>query len=414
MKSDNIQHTMDRSKKVHFSKIQQFSHDRISHNETVNGKYVKSGQDNLFPQHLIALYNDSSIHASAVNATVEAIVGGGLTANFEPALERANSKGDTWNDVFTKVSLDYYLHGSFALEVIWSLDRTKIAEVHHIDFSFVRAHERDNKGIIPGYYISSKWDQYGSTRAKDVDYLPTYDPLSKQEEPNQLFVVRNYRPGQEYYPLPTYNGALRVIELDAAVDDFHKNNIENGLAPSVAITTFTNGSDDDIRDIEKNLRANYGGTTNAGAMIYMDVDQPENAPKIEPIPQNGADGYYTTINDVTTQKILTGHRITSPMMLGIKTESQLGGRDEVVDAFLLWFNTVIEPLQQDILRQLEILIDVNYDNLTIGVKRKKLYDDGEEVEDIVTSVETSDDEDRLINEQLDNEETLKSEENFVS
>lgn len=399
---DNIQHTMDRKNKVHFSKIERFSHSRLNYSEDKEGKYVKSGKDNLFPQHLIALYNDSSIHASAVNATVEAIVGGGLTANFEPALEMANSKGDTWNDIFSKVSLDYYLHGSFGLEVIWSMDRSRIAEVYHIDFSFLRARERDNKGKIPGYYISSKWDRYGTTKGKDIDYLPVYDPLTKQEEPNQIFVVRTYRPGQEYYPLPTYNGALRVIELDAAVDDFHKNNIENGLAPSVAITTFTNGSDDDIRDIENNLRANYGGTANAGSLIYMDVDQPENAPKIEPIPQNGADGYYTTINDVTAQKILTAHRITSPMMLGIKTEGQLGGRDEVVDSFLLWFNTVIEPLQQDILRQLEILIDVNYPELTIGVKRKKLYDDGEEVEDVVTSVETTEQDDQLINEQLEN------------
>lgn len=399
---DNIQHTMDRKNKVHFSKIERFSHSRLNYSEDKEGKYVKSGKDNLFPQHLIALYNDSSIHASAVNATVEAIIGGGLTANFEPALEMANSKGDTWNDIFSKVSLDYYLHGSFGLEVIWSMDRSRIAEVYHIDFSFLRARERDNKGKIPGYYISSKWDRYGTTKGKDIDYLPVYDPLSKQEEPNQIFVVRTYRPGQEYYPLPTYNGALRVIELDAAVDDFHKNNIENGLAPSVAITTFTNGSDDDIRDIENNLRANYGGTANAGSLIYMDVDQPENAPKIEPIPQNGADGYYTTINDVTAQKILTAHRITSPMMLGIKTEGQLGGRDEVVDSFLLWFNTVIEPLQQDILRQLEILIDVNYPELTIGVKRKKLYDGGEEVEDIVTSVETTEQDDQLINEQLEN------------
>jgi len=82
---DNIQHTMDRKNKVHFSKIERFSHSRLNYSEDKEGKYVKSGKDNLFPQHLIALYNDSSIHASAVNATVEAIIGGGLTANFEPA-----------------------------------------------------------------------------------------------------------------------------------------------------------------------------------------------------------------------------------------------------------------------------------------------------------------------------------------
>ena len=93
-------------------------------------------------------------------------------------------------------------------------------------------------------------------------------------------------------------------------------------------------------------------------------------------------------------------------MLGIKTEGQLGGRDEIVDSFLLWFNTVVEPLQQDILKQLEMLIEVNYDNLTIGVKRKKLYDDGEEVEDVVTSVETTQEEDQLINEQLQDDNNI--------
>jgi hypothetical protein len=385
--------------KIHFAKVQRFSHKRLSYKEKAQGKYVKSGNDNLFPQHLISLYNDSSIHAAAVNATVEAIIGGGLVADIESALDRANTT-ETWNDIYTKISMDFYLHGSFALEIIWSLDRSRIAEVNHIDFSMVRAKEKDNRGKIPGYFISNEWSRYGSVKEEDIEYLPVYNPLKKQEEPSQIYVAKFYRPGQEYYPLPTYNGALKVVELDASVDDFHTNNIQNGLAPSLAITTFMNGSDDDVRAIEQGLRANYGGTQNAGSLIYLDVDSPENAPKIEPIPQNGADNYYTTINDVTTQKILTGHRITSPMMLGIKTEGQLGGRDEVVDAFLLWFNTVIEPLQQDILRCLDMLLDVNYPGITIGVNTKKLYEDGEEEEEVVTSVETEVQDEENLNDEI--------------
>lgn len=397
-----------KNKKIHFTKVNNFSHSRLSYKEKSDGKYVKSGEDNAFPQHIISLYNDSSIHAAAVNATVEAIIGGGLTSTIDTALDRANSQGETWNDIFSKISIDYYLHGSFALEVIWSLDRSKIAEVYHIDFSHIRAKEKTHRGRIPGYYICNDWTTFKKGTDDDVHYLPSYDPKTKQEEPSQIYVVHNYRPGQEYYPLPTYNGALKVIELDAATDDFHSNNIKNGLAPSLAITTFTNGSDDDIRAIEASLRANYGGTGNAGALVYMDVDSPENAPKIEPIPQNGADGYYTSINDVTIQKILTGHRITSPMMLGIKTEGQLGGRDEVIDAFLLWFNTVIEPLQQDILRHLDILLEVNNPGIIIGVQTKQLYQDGTVEEEVVTSVETTDQEDEIINEQLEDDNSISN------
>ena len=385
-------------KKFIFSKIKRFSKPWLSYKEKFDGKYVKSGDDNKFPDHLIELYNKSSIHASAVNATTEAIIGGGLKSDDEFALKKANNQGESWNSIFTKVSTDYYLHGAFALEVIWSLDRSRIAEVYHIDFSHIRAEEKTDRGIIPGYYISNKWGHY-NTKTEDLDYLPIYDPNKKDEETNQIFVSKKYRPGQEYYPLPTYNAALKVIELDTEVDQFHVSNITNGLAPSLAITTFTDGSDDDRKAIEEALRANYGGSDNAGSLIYMDVASPDLKPDITPIQQNGADGYYTTINDMVTQKILTAHRITSPMMLGIKTEGQLGGRAEVFDAFMLWFNTVIEPMQQDILAELEILLTVNYPDLIIGVETKNLYTDGEVEEDIVTSADTSTEDDEKINEQ---------------
>ena len=390
---------MAATNKFHFAKLERFAAPWLSYKEKADGKYVKSGDDNQFPQHLIELYNRSSIHAAAVNATIEAIIGGGLTADNESILSHANKHGETWNDIYSKISTDYKLHGSYALEVIWSLDRTKIAEVYHIDFSHLRAKEKNERGHIPGYYISNSWKRY-STKTEDIEYLPIYNPLKKQEEPNQIFVSKKYRPGQEYYPLPDYNAALKVIELDAEVDNFHMCNLKNGLAPSIAITTFTDGSDDDRKAIEQALRANYAGTNNAGNLMYIDVPSPDLAPVITPIPQNGADGYYTTINDLTVQKILTAHRITSPMMLGIKTEGQLGGRDEVIDAFLLWFNTVIEPMQQDILRDLEVLLEVNYPGVTIGVQTKQLYNDGTVEEEVVTSVEVTEEEDQQINEQI--------------
>ncbi|MGY8866926.1 MAG: hypothetical protein ACKVJK_15115, partial [Methylophagaceae bacterium] len=109
----------------------------------------------------------------------------------------------------------------------------------------------------------------------------------------------------------------------------------------------------------------------------------------EPIPQNGADGYYTTINDMVTQKILTAHRITSPMILGIKTPGQLGGRDETTDAYLLLVNTVIRHFQQNILQVIEDLLEYMYpeEEITVGVQQLKLFNDGSEDVDVVTSID---------------------------
>ena len=384
------------NKKLHFTHIPKKTNDWVSYKEKSSDKYIKSGEDNLFPQHLIQLYNRSSVHAACVNAVTEAIIGGGLKANEEAFLAKAN-KRETWNDIFTKAATDYYLYGSFALEVIWSMDRSRIAEVYHIDFSQVRAAQKDHRGHIPGYYISTEWKQYTKPSADEVDYLCSFDPEMAQEHPNQLYVPHFYHAGQQYYPLPVYNGALKIITLDTEIDNFHVHNIKNGLAPSLAITTYMNGSDDDVSAVEQMLRTNYGGTDNAGSLLYMDLDSPENKPDITPIPQNGADNYYTTINDMSMQKILTAHRITSPMMLGIKESGQLGGRDEVIDAYLLFSNMVIEPYQQDILRCFETLLEVNYPGIVIGVESKRLYQDGDTEEEIITSVEVSDQDDQLIN-----------------
>ena len=398
--------------KIKFASIQREVDTRKSAYEdyTKNKEFMYYGDDNAFPVHLIDLVNNSSIHNTCINAIVEGIIGEGLTANVERALERANPY-ESWNEVFKKVARDYKLFGGFALEVVWSNDGTRIPEVYHIDFSYLRARHMNHRKMVEGYYLSDEWVRRyrdgkisGQTiqNVEDLPYLPVYNPDKATEEPNQIIYHRPYAPGQQYYPLPDYVGALKVIELDAEVDTFHNNNIKNGLAPSLSITTFTNANDEERRVIEQMLRNQYGGAENAGSLMYIDVDSPENAPVITPIPQNGADDYYYNLNEMVMQKILTAHRITSPMILGIKTSGQLGGRTEVLDAYLLLLNTVIRPYQESILGVFEQIFEINYGGMVeIGVQQLKLYNDGEEEVDVVTSSEAEAGTDTELEEQIE-------------
>ena len=324
-------------------------------------------------------------------------------------LNRANRDGESWNDIFKKVALDRALFGGYALEIIWSNDRTKITDVYHIDFGYVRAHRCDHRGRVPGYFISSEFENKGRLRVSDEDvvYLPRYNKLDRTS-PSQLFYFNNYRPGMKYYPLPDYNGGLNIISLDAEIDNFHKNNIKNGLAPSLSITTFTNADPEDRETIERQLRQAYAGSDNAGSLIYMDVANKDEAPVITPIPQNGADGYYTTVNDMVLQKILTAHRIVSPMLLGIRTEGQLGGRTELLEAQALFLKNVIEPKQSDILTTFEDLLAVNGYTEPIGVEQVRIFDDGEEI-DVVTSVEAESGEDKELEQDIETKEITNGE-----
>jgi hypothetical protein len=400
------------SKKHTFKTIPRVNNNsgRISLIERKDQFYISFGADNNFPGRLIDLMNYSSIHGTCVNATVEAIIGNGLTSNMPKTLDFANYDNESWNDIFKKVAKDLKLFGGFALEVIWSKDRSRIAEVYQIDFSYLRAKEKNLRGKVPGYYIWDGWNEtngWVNQSLEDIPYLPVYNQKTKFDEPSQIYVYYDYRPGMRYYPLPDYVGALKVIELDAQVDNFHLNNITNGAVPSLAITTFTNANDEEREAIEIMLRNQYSGTENTGQIMYMDVDSPENAPVITPIQSNGTDEYYTTINDLVTQKILTAHRITSPMMLGIKTEGQLGGRAETMDAYLLFTNTVIRPFQQAILDCFDELLQINYgSDYILGIEQLKLYSDGKEEVDVVTGTESEVGEDNKLEAEIERADIL--------
>ena len=381
---------MDNKKKHKFSiipKYGEYIYPSGPEFENDKGDIVYYGTDNKFPQLIIDLYHKSSVHSTAVNSKHQAVIGQGLTGIDEGILEFANKEGESWNDIFAKVALDRVLYGGFALEVIWSNDRTKIAEVYHIDFSYVRAKKMNDRGHVPGYYI---WKDFGKMKGfipnkSDIPYLPKFNRVDRTS-PSQLIYFKPYTSGLDYYPLPDYMGSLKTIELDTEVDNFHTNNLKNGLAPSLAITTFTDADVEEREEIERALRSAYSGTDNAGSLMYMDVANRDQMPEIVPIPQNGADGYYTTVNDMVTQKILTGHRITSPMLVGIKTAGQLGGRDELLDAYSHYLTTVIYPMQSDILKTFESIFKVNGVETTLGVEQTRLFEDGEAI-DVVTSVE---------------------------
>lgn len=412
---------METKNKYKFTKINYStnSDDRIFPVEQKLGDFYKYGLYNDFPEFLIYLYNNSSIHNTCINAVVEGVVGEGLVCDEKHSSMLDHANGDeTWNDVYKKIGLDYKLYGGFALEVIWSKDRSRISEIYHLDFSWIRAAEKTKSGKIPGYYISDEWsekykygigggiyNQYQSAGVNtELPYLPTFNPKKALEQPKQLYVYNPYKPGQRYYPLPDYAGALRAIEVDIETDNFHANNLRNGLTPSLAITTFLNADPDQRMEIESMLRNQYAGTNNAGSLIYMDVDSPENAPKIEPIQSNGTDEYYLQLNNMVQQKILTAHRITSPMILGIKTEGQLGGRTEVTDAYLLFTNTVLRPMQQTLVQCVEDMLHYQYptaENFSVGVQQLNLYNDGSTETDVVTGIEAEVGEDVVLESEIE-------------
>ena len=64
---------------------------------------------------------------------------------------------------------------------------------------------------------------------------------------------------------------------------------------------------------------------------------------------------------------MIGHRVTSPMLLGVKTDGQLGGRNEILEAYELYSNTVVQPMKDIALKGLKMVLNANNINLPISL-----------------------------------------------
>jgi hypothetical protein len=161
----------------------------------------------------------------------------------------------------------------------------------------------------------------------------------------------------DYYPAPDWVAGITTAQLDIEIKNFHLNNTQNSMMPSLAVS-FTNGvpSEEERDAIYRQLTAKYSSTNNAGKFFLFFSENPETAPVITPITNNASDAWYSEINPQIEQSILTAWRITSPMILGIKTAGQLGGRNEMLDAYQLFLETVLKPIQSEMLKIFEKII----------------------------------------------------------
>jgi len=335
-----------------------------------NKPWVFYGDDNIFPNHLLALYQYSSINRACINAIDYGVKGKNLTVlEGDPGRIAMANRSETVYDVFQKCVLDRVLFGGFALNIVKSNDGG-IAEFYHSDFSRLRAGKEDDFGNIDTYFYSIDWKN--PTKYKPLE-IPGFN-MSPDSAPSQIMYFKRYSPSMSYYPPPDYLGGVTTIQLDIEVKNFHLNNTQNSMMPSMAVI-FKNGvPSEEERDIMyRQLETKYSSTNNAGKFFLFYAETPETAPEIVPIPNNASDAWYGNMAPQIEQTILTSHRITSPMILGIKTSGQLGGRNEMLDAYDLFLETVIKPIQEEIIKGFEkVLFLRDKEPINLGVEQNQL------------------------------------------
>ena len=335
---------------------------------------------NLYPQFLIDLYYNSSTQAAIINATAELIAGEDLVIEDEEDREleaivklkkffnSANSN-ETLNEVIKKVAFDFKLQGAFALNIVWSQDRTQIAEIYHIGVDKIRAEKPNELGKVEAYYVSTDW---ANTRQNKPYRVPAFN-TNDRTSPNQILYTGIYSPNMNAYYTPDYVAGNNWALVDQRVAEFHLNNISNGFSGSFLIS-FANGVPtlEERQQIENSLAAKFTGADNAGKFILTFSDDKTRTPEITAITPSDLDKQYVALQTLLVQNILTAHRVTSPILMGIKSDTGLGNNaDELNSAANFYLNTVVAPFQGHIIKTLRKIFTVNGMDIPVRFEQLK-------------------------------------------
>jgi hypothetical protein len=336
--------------------------------EEKKGKaFVTYGDKNSYFRYLIDRYNGSPTNNAVINAISEMIYGKGLDATDSSKKPDAYAQTITLlhKDCVKKLCSDLKLFGQCSMQVIYSKDRKKIARVEHIPVEQLAAEKCNDKGEIEAFYYSNDWSKYN--RINQVKRIPAFG-MSK--EAIEIVYVKPYRAGYKYYSTPDYQGGLQYADLEEEISNFHINNIQSGLSPSMLIN-FNSGtpSAEERELIERRIYNKFSGSSNAGKFILSFNDSPETAATIDPVQLSDAHNQYQFLSDESSRKILVSHRVVSPMLLGIKDNTGLGNNaDELKTASTLMDNTVIRPFQNLLIDAFDKILAYNGISLNLYFK----------------------------------------------
>lgn len=336
--------------------------------EEQNNVFVKYGADNNYFGFLNDLFNGSPTNSAAINGIAQLIAGRGVDAldsNQKPN-EYATMKKLFTDECLSRLAIDLKLFGQASLQVIYNADHSKVVQAEHYPVETLRAEKCSSEsGDIEAYYYSPDWSQ-----VKNGDELKRIPAFGFSNEDIEILYIKPYKSGYYYYSPVDYQGATQYIEMESEISNFHLNSLLNGMAPSMLMNMNSGIPDEDTqREIENKIYQKYTGTSNAGRIILAFNNNADEQATVETIQLSDAHQQYQFLSEESSQKIIIGHRITSPLLLGInKSTGFSSNSDELRQASILFDNTVIAPFQALILKAFDSILAYNEMSLKLYVK----------------------------------------------
>lgn len=328
----------------------------LSENKGKN--WVLNGQNNSFYQYVIDRYNGSVTNAAIINSYTELIYGRGLIA------KDIDRKITQWTALLSilkgsevkKIIADYVLFGEASLQIVKTRDKKEIAGIYHIAKNHVVPSIENADGEIEGYWVSKDF--------KDNRIIPVFYPsFGTSSEAIEIYVIKPYRAGQKYFAYPDYFAGISYAELEEEITNFYLNSIRKGLSAGfiIGIPNGVNKTDEDKEEIKTTIQKKITGSKNAMSFVLDFHGDAADAMTVTNFPTNeNIHKQWSYLSQEARQQIMTAHKVTSPMLFGIKDNTGFGNNaDELDTAEAQLMKRVIAPKQGIVLDAIKEIVSLN-------------------------------------------------------
>jgi len=327
--------------------------------EVSGKKWVLNGERNSFYQTIIDAYNGSPTNSAVIDSYSQFIYGKGLTSKDKA------KKPSEWAAIMSllskkdlrKICKDFEMFGEASIELKYV--NNKIQRCFHIAKQRIAPEVANEEGDIVGYYYSYDFSNVNKYKPERFDAFGYGEGSGERSE---IYVIHDYQVGQFYYSNPSYVSGLSWAAMENEISNYSVNHIQNGLSFGhiINMNAGVQPSEETIMLNTQAIRQHLTGSSNAGKFFLNWNDTKENEITISNLEVSDAHQQYAYLSAEARQQLCTAHKLTSPMLVGIKEASGFSSTaDEIKVGFEELMINVIKPKQEVILDSLMEIFAVN-------------------------------------------------------
>lgn len=337
------------------------------------------GSDNLYPQRMSDLIQNSPTGATCLEKYQTFIEGNGLKdTDFSEYI--CNSRGETVDDIFSLIAQDIAKFNGFALHVNYNL-ACEIVEVQHIPFENCRLEEEDDAGCVTYINVHPDWEGNKSRKGRkimvdrnNVRKYFVFNPIPSViiEQIESCGGIEHYCgqvlwvsiDGKFSYPKPIYDKIVTNLSTDEGLDNVKYRNVRNGFMLSgmfVHKKSVQYEFDEDGKAKEKESEYDFSdsldafqGDNNSCSIMEVEIHSEEDKPEFINVEGTNYDKKFECTESSTTERIYSAFGQEPWYCIRI---GKLGFSGDVLSEAYEYYNSYVSKQRRAISRALKRIFD---------------------------------------------------------